>query len=1280
MVRKLAQLPARTVEPLEHMACLGSTAELSLLSIISGRAEPELHAELLPAVRAGLITCLEASYKFLHDRIREAVYSRIPEELRAAAHLRIGRLLLSRLSAPELAERIFEVANQLNHSTALIAEPQERESLCRLNLQAGRRAKSSIAYASARGYLLQAAALLPADAWSTRYEDTFALYLELSECEYLCGGFQAADELFTMLLGRTSRASDRARVYSLRMRHYLVSGRCAEGAGVAIEALGLFGVQFPPSDDEVEAAFAAEHEEIKRLLRGRRIADLALAPVVTDPDVRAILSLLVDAMPCFFLARPKMFGLLVTKVLRFSLQYGNTEESCAGYTGYGIMLVAIFADIAAGLEFSELSLVLNEKFDDRKRRGMFLHVHGNLTFWRKHIAACLPILERAFVACQEVGDLVMAGHCAFGLVWHLLEKGDPLGEVLAASRRYAAFASHSHNGAVYQTIRLEQQLVVELQGDTFESSGLEGAPFDEAAAVEEITRATFGGGLAVHHVIKQLSAFLFGRPEEALEAAARAAEVVATVLTLPVEATHHFYLALTLAALHPQAPPARQRELAQRLEAELAKLKLWADSCPANALCRYALVAAEAARIEHRELDAERLYEQAIGSAAKSGFVQIEALACELASRFYRGRGFDAIADLYLREARTRYARWGADGKVKQLDRLRPDLVERRAFAPTVTLAVGAERLDVLSVVKASQAISGEIVLDSLLRKLITIVLEQAGAQKGYVLLARDGSLVLLAEGLIDEQGTSAVRLLDSLPAACSPLLPASIVAYVGRTRQKVLLPDAAEAPAFCSDAYVVRTRPRSILCLPIIKQQELIGLLYLENNLMVGAFTVEQIEVLELLAAQAAISLESAYFLAKEQAAREAAEAAERRMAFLSEASELLGESLDYEQVLVRLASLSLREFADSFVIDVVEDGALKRIAWMHADPAKQALLEELSLRYPPTLGSAHPTSQVIRTGEPLLIPADGDRPERITGFDEEYAQLARTIGTRTALAVPLVAHGKRIGAITFGSGRPGQSYGRADLELARELAHRIALAIENARLHRQTVQALRLREEFLSVASHELRTPMTALTLALQIMSEAQRSGRMEPTAMRRFIDLALVQGQRLNRLIDELLEVSRIQMDKLRISRVEVDLIALVTEVVQRFELNLTQSGSRVAIHSAGPVVGSWDPSRLEQVVTNLLSNAIKFGAGKPIEIRIEQGEGIARLIVKDSGIGMDPAVTARIFEPFERAVSARHYGGLGLGLFISRSIVEAHGGSIGVESQPGAGAIFTVELPL
>jgi len=524
------------------------------------------------------------------------------------------------------------------------------------------------------------------------------------------------------------------------------------------------------------------------------------------------------------------------------------------------------------------------------------------------------------------------------------------------------------------------------------------------------------------------------------------------------------------------------------------------------------------------------------------------------------------------------------------------------------------------------------------------------------------------------------VKLLRSLPVTSSPLLPTSIVSYAWRTKQRVLLDNAAEAPKFCSDDYIARTRPKSVLCLPILRQTELVGLLYLENNLVTGAFTVAQLEVLELLASQAAISLENALLLAREHAARVAAQEEERRAAFLAEASVLLGGSLDYERVLRQLAELSVRELADVCLIDLVEGGEIKRLAGTHADPAKQALLEKLQARYPPRAGSPQPAARVMQTGEPMLAQELTDAELRASGVDDDHLRLVRALGFRSALCVPLIARGQTFGALTLVSERAERLYGRADLDLARELAHRAAMAIDNARLHRQTVEALHLREEFLTVASHELRTPMTSLTFAVHSMRGGGRSARPRgPEDMDKRVELAWRQVQRLNRLIGELLDISRFEAGRLSLDLAEVDLGALAREVVQRFALDLARSRYSVSVLGSAPEVGRWDRSRLDQVISNLLSNAIKFGAGKPIEILVGQEAGSARLVVKDLGIGIDPAAQARIFERFERAVSTRHYGGLGLGLYICREIVEAHGGSIHVASQPGTGSTFTVELP-
>ncbi|QRN97008.1 AAA family ATPase [Archangium violaceum] len=1279
MVGKLTRLPERTQEALKRLACLGNTAKLATLTRVCRRSEQEMHADLWEAVRAGLVLRLDGAYMYLHDRVQEAAYSLIPEELRAAVHLEIGRLLAFHLPEEALDERVFDVANQLNHGVALITDPREKETLCRFNFQAGRKAKASVAYASACGYLAQAASLLPSDAWSTRYEDTFTLYMELSECEYLVGDFHRADELFDLILQNARSNPDRARAYRLRIRLYQVSRRYADGVTVALEGLGLFGVRLPESSEEIQVEVEAEIRDISANLRDRRIADLLDAPAVRDPNGRAIIGLLVDSIPCAYNARPEMFALEVVKALNFSLRYGNAEETCFAYSAYGIMLASLFGDIPSAYEFSEMSLRLNEKFNDARLKGKLLFMHGgHIHFWRRPIATSVPIMEQGFLACLEVGDLVFAGLVTILTVWLVLEKGSPLDEVLKVSRKYIAFARESHNAAVLHTLQLEQRFVASLRGATPEPTSLDDGSFDEAESLAVITEATFGCGIAFYHVMKQIAAFAGGRYGEALESAARAATMLGAIMAQPIEATYHFYHALTLAALHPQVPADQQREFARTLEAELRKLKLWADNCPENYLSRHALVSAEIARIEGRELDAQRLYEEAIRSARENGFVQNEALAYELASAFYRARGFDQFANTYLSGARACYVRWGADSKVKQLDQQNPRLLQPRPPTPAATFAVRTEQLDLLSVTKASQSISGEIVLDKLVRTLLTIVLEQGGAQRGCLILYREGGLSIEAEASL-EVGGVATKLLEAQPLSSS-LVPVSIANYAWRTKERVVLEGIADGAKYASDPYIVHVKPRSLLCLPILRQAEVVGLLYLENNLVASAFTPERLAALSLLASQAAISLENALLLSKEQAARAAAEMAERQATFLAEVGALLSESLDYEETLARLGRLSVRSICDWCVIDIVEGAEIRRIAGAHKDPAKERVLEELRRRYPPHWDSPQPAAGVLRTGEPLLFPELSDEGIRRLAVDDEHVRICRELGARSSMIVPLVACGQTFGVLSAVSSTPGRRYGGADLKLVQEVARRAAIAIDNARLYRKTQEAIRVRDEFLSVASHELNTPMTSLTLTLQSMDRAFRAGRsIDPQTMGRLVERSLLQGARLCRLNRDLLDVSRLHAGQLPLELEDVDLGAIVREVVEQFKLEFSQAGCPLTMRDGGRIVGLWDRSRVAQILTRLLSNALKFGAGKPIEIFLGEEAGMARVAVRDHGIGIDPTRQGRIFERFERAVSDKHYGGLGLGLYISRWIAEAHGGTIRVQSEPGAGSTFILELP-
>lgn len=418
------------------------------------------------------------------------------------------------------------------------------------------------------------------------------------------------------------------------------------------------------------------------------------------------------------------------------------------------------------------------------------------------------------------------------------------------------------------------------------------------------------------------------------------------------------------------------------------------------------------------------------------------------------------------------------------------------------------------------------------------------------------------------------------------------------------------------------------------------------------------------------------------EKRQHEAREAA-RSQQLLASVSGALSESLDYQLTLSQVTRLLVRSFADFCIVDIVdEERRIHRVAAAHADPTREGILREISERYEPTWDSPLPAAQVLRSGGPLLLPELTDAVMQAHVPDAEHLRLLQQLEARSSIAVPLVSHGKMLGALTLVRAHPAQRYSQEDVDMAMELARRCALALENSRLYREAQEGIRIREEFLSVAAHELRTPLTALHLSTQrLLRLAQQvpGGGGETNRFSATIHAVEHQGKRLANLVGSLLDVARIDAGKLLLEPEEVDLVEIVRKVLDQLSDELLKAGCTVRLIAEHPLIGWWDGARLEQVVTNLLSNALKYGAGKPIDVTVEELDGAARLTVHDNGIGITEEDKERIFARFERAVSVRHYGGLGLGLYISRQIITAHGGTIRVSSQPAAGATFTVELP-
>lgn len=893
IVAKLQRLAAPTRRALKLAACIGHRFDLRTLATISEQPAAQAAQDLWEAMQEGILLPVDAdyrlvqpgeqphgelageaplavSYQFLHDRVQQAAYALIADEHKRAAHLRIGRLMLASQRGEPQEEQLFETVNHLNYGAHLIADPGERAQLGRLNLRAGRKAKGSTAYGAAAEYLSAGRGALGDDGAARDHALHWALTLEAAECEYLCGRFAEAEALFQHLLDAARSDLDRARVQSLRMKLYQVAGRYDEGVSVGQEALRLFGVEIPEASGEIGAAVSAEIAQIPESMAGRSVEDILDAPLLSDERTRAVIHLLADCAPCAYIGRPGVFPLIALKMLNLSLRHGNTEASCFAYSVYGLMLVSAFGDIPSGFRFSEMSIRLNEKLGDVSLRGTLLHLHGDhVNFWVHHIRTGLPILERAFLACLEAGDLVYASYLAFETVWQVYEKGDPLAEVHRVAERFASFASKTGNQAVLETIRLEQQFLRSLKGLTAADASLSEEGFAEEECLAALTRASFGCGIAFYHIIRLILLYSHGRFDEALAAAEAARPVLGAVMAMPIEATYHVYLALTLVALGEDDERERQRH-AEALAASLEKLALWARECPDNFRAKHLLVLGEVARAGGRDAEAMALYDDAIDAARQSEFVQVEALASELAGLYYARKGRRRIAAMYLNASAQAYGQWGAERKAAALIR------QHGLDAPAVDRALAAERaqaisssstvsvshpllnklVDVAAVLQATHAISSELALGRALDRVMRAVLSSSGGQRGSLVLAREGRLFVEATITIDPESVE-VELRRPLDESSD--LPVSVVHYVARTRELVILDDAAASPRFAADPYLAARRTRSVMGLPLMHQNRLTGVLYVENALASGAFTAEQTELLRLLGAQIAAALENA-------------------------------------------------------------------------------------------------------------------------------------------------------------------------------------------------------------------------------------------------------------------------------------------------------------------------------------------------------------------------------------------------------------------------------------
>ncbi|HSW07193.1 AAA family ATPase [Aquabacterium sp.] len=1236
MIDKLKRLPAVAQEALKVLGCLGSSAAVVDLCLIRGATEAQIHVALWAAVRGGLVYRSDGGYTFLHDRIQEAAYSLIPDTERASEHLRIGRLLASRTAAQEFEQKIFEIVNPFNRGIALITAPAERERLAELNLIAGQRAKDSAAHAAALKYLATGGDLLPQDSWERRYELSFALAFHRAECEYLTGDLAAAEAQLSALAQRCTNPIDLAAVTCVQVNLYTTMDRSDRAVEAGLAYLRQVQVQWlpHPTRDDVRAEF----ERMFQCLGERSIEALIDLPLMTDADSHATMDVLTAILPPVLFTDENLLGLVVGRMANISLVHGHSDGSCLGYAWLGMFLGPRFGHYAAGYRFGQLGLdLVDQRGLSRFKPRVYLHVANVVNPWTQPFRSGRAWIRRAFDVANEGGDLTFAVYSCNHLITNLLASEEPLTETLREAESGLAFARKARFGLVVDILIGQLQLIRSLRGA---APGPADAPFDEAAFERHLTDDPRLAIAACWYWVRKLQAcFLAGEGDAAVEAAGKAAQLLWTSPSHIEVAEYHFFAALARAGRCDEAPVEDREPWLATLRAHHAQLAQWAENCHENFDSRAALVGAEIARLEGRDLDAIRHYEASIRSARDNAQLQTEGVAHELAAAFHRARGATTAARAHLDEARAAFARWGAEGKVRQLDARHLQL--RGPPAPTFSPALGGVgEFDLLSVAKASQAISGRIVLDELVDTLLRIVIENAGAQTGHLLLVRDGHLWPAAEAHVQQHEVQVQLQLGAADEETA--LPQTILNYVRRSKASVLLSDAAQSNPFSTDPRLAERRSKSVLCLPITRQSTLIGLLYLENNLVTHAFTAERLAVLELLAAQAAISLENA----------------------------LLYADLQQENLERRRAEASLRE-RDGRIRRLVESNIIGVLFWNRAGDITEANDAFLSLvgysRQDLLQGAVRWTD---------MTPAD------YRAADARAAEELRRTGLCAPYEKAFICQGGRLVPVLLGCAflEGSQEHGVA---FVLDLTERKQVEAER-QARRVADLANRAKSIFLTTMSHELRTPLNAiLGFAQLLLAEPQLD---EHQARR--VKIIQQGGEQLLTLVNDILDLSRIEAGKVDLQPQALALDEFLRTVIDIIRIRAEEKGLQFNFDGVPGLARAVivDEKYLRQILLNLLSNAVKFTGQGQVSLRarhlgVSDTVASLRFEVEDTGIGISPDELESVFMPFEQGADAqRRFGGTGLGLSISRQLVRLMGGDIQVESRLGQGSRFWFDLDL
>jgi histidine kinase len=1350
VAERIQKLPEKTVSVLKLAACIGDRFSLDVLSIVNEQTPGVTASELYSALQRGLILPLSeaykiplvfdekevntgeiikrkipnlksqvsgVSYKFLHDRVQQAAYSLIPESYKKETHLKIGQLLLQAIPESEIEDNIFEIVNQLNIGIEFITEQAEfTEKVCRkkiklinpsrlaqLNLTAGRKAKAAAAYEVAVKYLNVGLILLSIDTWIEQYDLTLSLYVEAMEAEYLNTNFERAKALSEVCLKHAKNILDKVKVYEIQMQFHIQQHQMQAALDIGLQVLNMLDVSL-----------------VAKKPRELTVQELDTLPQMTDPTQLATMRILMNLCAPTYVLNPALNKRVAFTMVDLCIQQGRSALAAFGYGLYDLIMCGL-RDIDAGYRAGQLALRLLVQFDAKELKakiyGLF---YAHASIWKDPVKNTLaPLLEGIQIGL-ETGDMEWAGYNSFYYCDHLFFIGEPL-EVVA-QKQAQHFDSMLKLKQTLQSYYLNiwRRLVLKLQGLAEERYSFHGEMVTDAEILQGLITAKNQMFTFTAYLANTIIFYLFKDYTQAVTSASLASDYQGGVTGMLINATHNFYYSLALLAQAPSFSKSDRSQALAKVRSHQQIMHNWASHAPCNFQHKYDLVEAEKARVLGQTLKAIDYYDRAIAGAKENKYIQEEALANELAAEFYLSWGKEKIAQAYMRDAYYSYVRWGATAKVKDLEARYPKLLSNTSTASsiadtrttTTTTQTGTssgKALDLASVMKASQVFSSEILLDKLLEKLTKILIQNVGAQVGFLILEEAGELLIEAEGTLDGQ----VTVLQSMPMEFvkpdgkMPLLSSAIVNYVIRTRESVVLNDATREGQFINEGYIKQYKPKSILCAPLMYQGQLGGVVYLENNLTFGAFTPQRLEVLQLLSGQAAIAIDNAKLY------KQVRESESRQRQFLDAMpvgvfvadrqgqpcyTNQVGQQILGKGVVNSPSTEQLSEIYQTYLAGTDQLYPSDRVPVVKALQGESVKLDDMEIHHPDK------TIPIEASGTPIYD-EEGNIPYGIVAFTditerkqaeaeretflnelsqlnrdleqanqqlEEYSQtLEEKVEQRTAqlkaAQKQIIAKEKlsSLGALTAGVAHEIRNplnfvnnYAEGSVELTEELLEEIdnqAQHLDADTLDYIKQMLIDIRDNAAAIHQHGQR----AEGIISSMMQHARTDGSQhQSTDLNALLDQAVQLAYHSRRAIDISFNAMICTDYDHTIGR-----LGVVSSDLNRAFINLIDNACYAVFtkqksyqqHSPGEEVYA---PKLWIKTQNL---------GEAVEIRI-----------RDNGMGIPAEAKEKIFHPFFTTKPTGE--GTGLGLSLTHDIIVGqHGGTLKVETEPGAYTEFIISLP-